>query len=328
MAACWRITVTGCPTLSLPAGFDADGMPVGVQLVTRQGADVALLRAAKALEEATGFAARAAAAGARRDDTALRPRRRSTAPRRRSSTRPATWTFATIDDDAVHLAGALPVAHGDRVAILCTAGHDIVTAVLACWHAGAVAVPLHPPNPDAELAYVLADSGAAAIIASPAHRDAADRLAATAGIPVVDVAASGLVHRFSPGLDRPALMIYTSGTTGRPKGAVHTHGSIAAMVDGMVAAWAWSAADRTVLVLPLNHVHGLVNVTLTPLAVGACCEAPGSFDAVAVWERLASGEVTVFMAVPTIYARLTAGVGGRRRRRPRRGGPTARPGCG
>ena len=58
MASCWRITVTGCPTLSLPAGFDVDGMPVGVQLVTRQGADVALLRAAKALEEATGFAAR------------------------------------------------------------------------------------------------------------------------------------------------------------------------------------------------------------------------------------------------------------------------------
>lgn len=58
MASCWRITVTGCPTLSLPAGFDSDGMPVGVQMVTRQGADVALLRAAKALEEATGFAAR------------------------------------------------------------------------------------------------------------------------------------------------------------------------------------------------------------------------------------------------------------------------------
>jgi amidase len=58
MASCWRITVTGCPTLSLPAGFDAEGLPVGVQLVARQGADAALLRAAKALEEATGFAAR------------------------------------------------------------------------------------------------------------------------------------------------------------------------------------------------------------------------------------------------------------------------------
>ena len=58
MATCWRITVTGCPALSLPAGFDADGLPVGVQLVTRQGADVQLLRIAKALEEATGHASR------------------------------------------------------------------------------------------------------------------------------------------------------------------------------------------------------------------------------------------------------------------------------
>jgi len=216
------------------------------------------------------------------------------------------WTFATVDDGAVHLATALAVEHGDRVAVLCTPGHDIVTAVLACWHAGAIAVPLHPPNPDAELAYVLDDSGAAAIVASPTHRDAAVRLAASAGIPVVDVAAAGLVHRLSPRLDHPALMIYTSGTTGRPKGVVHTHRSLAAMVDGMIDAWAWSAADRTVLVLPLNHVHGLINVTFTALAIGACCEAPGGFDASSVWERFGSGDITVFMAVPTVYARLTA----------------------
>jgi malonyl-CoA/methylmalonyl-CoA synthetase len=219
--------------------------------------------------------------------------------------RAGDWTFAAIDADAVALAGTLPVEHGDRVAILATPGHDIVVAVLACWHAGAIAVPLHPPHPDAELAYVIGDSAAATIIASPAHREAAERLAATAGIPVVDVAARGVVHRFRPGLERPALMIYTSGTTGRPKGAVHTHGSLAAMVDGMIGAWAWTRDDRTVLVLPLNHVHGLVNVTFTALSVGACCEAPGGFDATHVWQRMASGEVTVFMAVPTVYARLT-----------------------
>ena len=215
-----------------------------------------------------------------------------------------TWSFAAVDADATTLAGALSVEHGDRVAIVCTPGHDFVVAVLACWHAGAVAVPLHPPHPDAELRYVLEDSAAAAVIASLAHRDVAERIAGDAA--VVDVSARGLVHRFSPGPDRPAMMVYTSGTTGRPKGAVHTHGSIAAMVDGMVSAWRWSAGDRTVLVLPLNHVHGIVNVTLCALAVGACCEAPGAFDAVHVWERLASGEVTVFMAVPTIYARLVA----------------------
>ncbi len=216
------------------------------------------------------------------------------------------WTFAAVDDAATRLAGALPIEPGDRVAIICRPGHDAVVATLAVWHAGGVAVPLHPPHPDAELGYVVADSGAAVVVASPEHRAAAERLAAAAGAAMVDVATRGVVHRLHPGLDRPALMVYTSGTTGRPKGAVHTHGSIAAMVDGMIGAWGWTAADRTLLVLPLNHVHGLVNVTLTPLAVGATCEAPGGFDAVAVWDRLASGEVTVFMAVPTVYARLVS----------------------
>jgi malonyl-CoA/methylmalonyl-CoA synthetase len=216
------------------------------------------------------------------------------------------WSFNAVDADAVQLAGALPVEHGDRVAILCTPGHDLVVAVLACWHAGAIAVPLHPPHPDAELAYVVVDSEATVVVASPSLRPAAGRIAGAAGIGVVDAGARGLVHRFSTSLNRPALMIYTSGTTGRPKGAVHTHGSLAAMVDGMIDAWGWAPSDRTLLVLPLNHVHGLVNITLTALAVGAACEAPGGFDAASVWDRLASGDVTVLMAVPTIYARLTA----------------------
>ena len=61
------------------------------------------------------------------------------------------------------------------------------------------------------------------------------------------------------------------------------------MVDGMVEAWAWSPADRTVLVLPLNHVHGLVNVTLTSLAVGATLRGAGRRSTPPhVWERLAS----------------------------------------
>ena len=58
--------------------------------------------------------------------------------------------------------------------------------------------------------------------------------------------------------------------------------------------------------LPLHHVHGIVNVTLCALWSGAVCEAPGGFDARATWESLASGDLTLFMAVPTIYTRLIA----------------------
>ena len=64
-----------------------------------------------------------------------------------------------------------------------------------------------------------------------------------------------------------ALIIYTSGSTGPPKGVVLTHGNIAAQVDNMVSAWEWSGNDLLLHVLPLHHVHGIVNCLYTPLQV-------------------------------------------------------------
>lgn len=106
--------------------------------------------------------------------------------------------------------------------------------------------------------------------------------------------------------DQRALILYTSGTTGRPKGVVHTHASIRAQVEALVAAWEWRADDRILCVLPLHHVHGLVNVLTCALWSGACCEILPRFDAEAVWDRIARGHLTLFMAVPTIYAKLIA----------------------
>jgi malonyl-CoA/methylmalonyl-CoA synthetase len=224
-----------------------------------------------------------------------------------------TSTFSELDFAAKGLAERMRDGRRDlddaRVAVLAEAGRDFVVAVLGCWHAGAVAVPLHPPHPLPELDYVVGDAGASAIVTSPRHLRVAEQLAGPGGLRVVDLggtdppahAASGAVPAAE---SRPALMIHTSGTTGRPKGVVHTHGSIAAQVDALLEAWAWSDRDRILLVLPLNHVHGIVNVTLCALAAGACCEAPGGFDAEATWSRLAAAELTLFMAVPTIYARL------------------------
>ncbi len=58
MASCYRVTTLGTPSLSLPAGFDTAGRPVGIQLIARPGADAELLRAALALEQSTDHAAR------------------------------------------------------------------------------------------------------------------------------------------------------------------------------------------------------------------------------------------------------------------------------
>ena len=59
MRSCSRITVTAHPAISLPAGFTADGLPVGVQLVGRQRGELALLRLAAAVEQSTGAGRRA-----------------------------------------------------------------------------------------------------------------------------------------------------------------------------------------------------------------------------------------------------------------------------
>src|SRR5262249_31663815 len=87
---------------------------------------------------------------------------------------------------------------------------------------------------------------------------------------------------------------------------VWTHANLRAQVETLTAAWAWRADDRTLLVLPLHHVHGIVNILSCALWNGALCEMHARFDADAVWDRIASRELTVFMALPTASTRLIA----------------------
>ncbi|KAH3774974.1 malonate--CoA ligase ACSF3, mitochondrial-like [Dreissena polymorpha] len=106
--------------------------------------------------------------------------------------------------------------------------------------------------------------------------------------------------------NRKAMIIYTSGTTGRPKGVVMTFGNLDAQKRDMVQAWGWSQSDSILHVLPLHHVHGVVNVLMTPLYVGEKCTMLPKFDAKQTWQALLSdaSNVNIFMAVPTIYSKL------------------------
>jgi len=79
--------------------------------------------------------------------------------------------------------------------------------------------------------------------------------------------------------------------------------SIETQVLNMVEAWNWVQTDRTLLVLPLHHIHGIVNILTTCLWVGASCQMM-AFDSVKVWQQLLCGSVNTFMAVPTIYSKL------------------------
>ncbi len=136
---------------------------------------------------------------------------------------------------------------------------------------------------------------------------------------------------FIPPLTSNAYFIYTSGTTGKPKGVCVRHKALLAQVTGLVAAWRWSQTDRITNVLPLHHVHGVVNVVGCAMWSGAhvtFLPSGSGFNAKNVWKQWIEGRElqqrcaaaaaagtmfagaastqTLFMAVPTIYERLSA----------------------
>lgn len=100
-------------------------------------------------------------------------------------------------------------------------------------------------------------------------------------------------------------MIYTSGTTGNPKGGVTTHENITFQASCLVKAWKYSASDHLIHVLPLHHIHGIINGLTSSLLSGTTVEMHPKFDPKVIWERWQDrGSSTMFMAVPTIYSRL------------------------
>ncbi len=209
---------------------------------------------------------------------------------------------------------ATPDLDGARVGFLMAPGSEYVATQWAVWRAGGIAVPLCPDHPARELEYVIDDADCSALIGAGETGRRIEGPASERGIPFLDVADTnggslGLGPPDSAPLpriteDRPAMILYTSGTTGRPKGVVTTHRQIEAHITSLVGAWRWTRDDRILHVLPLHHTHGIVNALCCPLYAGATVEFAGGFDPAVTWQRLASGEISVFMAVPTIYAKL------------------------
>ncbi len=235
------------------------------------------------------------------------------------------FTYAGLLDASARVAAALLGGGADlagaRVAFLAPPGWDYVAVQWGIWRAGGIAVPLAVSHPPAELEYVVQDADAAIVVAHPGFAETLRPVAERNGrrflaTPEALAAAPETLPRVEEG--RPAMMVYTSGTTGKPKGVVTTHAGLRAQVTSLVEAWGWRADDRVLLVLPMHHVHGIVNVLTCALWAGAVCEILPRFDADAAWERIEHGELTLFMAVPTIYRRLIAaweeaGPGRRRR---------------
>jgi len=221
-----------------------------------------------------------------------------------------TWREAVAQADRV--AGALlegrTSLEGARIALLVSPGADFIVSLFGVLRAGGCVVVLSPLHPPPETTYFCADAGVETIITSP---ELASRLEGVAGgrrvlrtDALLGGPASGAASVAArPQAGDPALQLYTSGTTGKPKGAVITHENLAMQQELLGEAWAWRAGDVLLHVLPLHHLHGLGIAMLSALGAGASVRFM-PFDARATWDAMAGA--TVFMAVPTVHAKLMA----------------------
>lgn len=197
--------------------------------------------------------------------------------------------------------------HEARVGFMVDPGFDYVKVQWAIWRAGGITVPMCLTHPLPSLQYVIEDTEASIIVVSPPYEDLLKDLAAEKKIRLIVVGNENRVTVTTlPDVDakRAAMILYTSGTTNKPKGVVTTHENLQAQISTLVNAWEWSQNDHTICVLPLHHVHGIVNVVSSSLWSGAVCEFINGFSAEHIFSLFQKGEINVFMAVPTIYFKL------------------------
>ena len=188
------------------------------------------------------------------------------------------------------------VARASRVAVLARPTATTVLAIVGCLIAGVPVVPVPADVGAAERRHMLTDSGAQAWLG-----ELPDESEGLPHIPVRLHARSW--HRYAePAPDATALIMYTSGTTGLPKGVLITRRAIAADIDALAKAWAWTAADTLVHGLPLFHVHGLILGLLGSLRIGNRFIHTGKPTPQAYAEARGS----LYFGVPTVWSRVVA----------------------
>ncbi|MBM4196843.1 MAG: AMP-binding protein [Gammaproteobacteria bacterium] len=230
-----------------------------------------------------------------------------------------TYRYADLEARSAAIAAhlvALGAHPGDRVTVQVGKSVEALWLYLACLRSGLVFHPLNDGYRRDEVAFLLTDAEPCIAVCDPAAEAQFRELAPT-GCRVLTLDAVGkgsllaATMAEAPAFETvaraagdTAVLLYTSGTTGQPKGAMLSHGNLAANAATLASAWGFSATDRLLHALPIYHAHGLFVGLGCAFMSGASLEWLSRFDAGEVVGAL--GRSTVMMGVPTYYTRLLA----------------------
>jgi long-chain acyl-CoA synthetase len=206
------------------------------------------------------------------------------------------------------------VGPGDRVALVWPTSVEFVTGYLGALAAGAVAVPLNPASPAAELEREISFVEPAAIICGGTGAETVESLRGSISAEVLDDLArlAGAAHGHEgselSALERqdsdPAVMLFTSGTSGTPRTCVLTHGNLTANLRQMLAVPGklLVAEDVGLAAVPFFHVFGLNVVLGLTIATGAALVCEERFEPEEALSLVEQRGVTVVAGAPPMYA--------------------------
>lgn len=224
--------------------------------------------------------------------------------------------YGGVHDRSARIAGwlvAQGIAPGDRVAIFMKNSPDYLIVQYCIWYAGAVAVPINAKLHGREAAFILQDSGASLVFATPLLADSLIDAQVECRVVITGDAdykrglesdpIDALVSRSADDL---AWLFYTSGTTGRPKGVMITNRMLIAMsLAYPVDVDTVSADDAVIYAAPMSHGAGLYNLIHVLKGARNVWPVSGGFEPAEIFGLARHFGQAQMFAAPTMVKRMT-----------------------